>query len=316
MYLESDTVTQTLPGRRRAHGWTGLGAVMALCCWAASPVAAQPRVYVQVIDQRTGSVVHDLHASEVMVREDGVLRPVLDVRPANLPVSLAILVDNGPASARAFSRVQEGLRDFVDRLPENQPMSLLVLAPEPRWIAQDVRTAEEMRRAIDGMSVTDGSGPQVLEGVEEAARWLTAETAYARPVAVLVSADAAYLYPEATERFGALTQRVRRDGITVHTLVMLSPAPGSLKRRVSVPEAIGRDLSTVTGGAFVSLFLGASLDQQLAEIADRIRARNRELARQHLVRFERPEGAAAGPVQLTVTRLGARSTVTSDGRPR
>ena len=58
-------------------------------------------------------------------------RPVLDVRLANLPVSLALLVDNGPTSARAFSRVQAGLRDFIDRLPANQSMSLLALAPEP-----------------------------------------------------------------------------------------------------------------------------------------------------------------------------------------
>jgi hypothetical protein len=307
-------MAQISRSRRTAAVWIGLDVATALWGVAPSSVAAQPRVYVQVVDQRTGSVVNDLRASEVIVREGGVPRPVLDVRLANLPVSLALLVDNGPTSARAFSRVQAGLRDFIDRLPANQSMSLLALAPEPRWIARDVRNAETMRQAIDGLVSTDEAPPRVLEGVEEAARWLAAASGHARPVAVLVSADKAYLLPDATERFGVLSQRLRRDGITVHTLVMLSPAPGSLERRVSVPEAIGRDLSTLTHGAYVSLFLGASLDQQLTDIADRIRARGRELARQHLVRFDRPEGEAPGPVRITVTRLGARSIVTPDGR--
>ncbi len=79
-------------------------------------------------------MVTDLHREEVVISEDGVVRPVLDVRPANLPLKLAILVDNGDTAARAFGLVQDGLRSFIDRLPANQEVSLLALTPEPRWV--------------------------------------------------------------------------------------------------------------------------------------------------------------------------------------
>ena len=132
---------------------------------------------------------------------------------------------------------------------------------------------------------------------------------------VIVSADGTDSSADLVAKFDSLIERVQRNGITVHTLVMSTPRPASFERRMSVPEAVGRDLSSATGGSYTSILLGSSLDQPLVDIAERIRSRSRVLATQHLVRYERPEGEGPGSLRVSIIRFGVRSTVTTDGKP-
>ena len=112
-------------------------------------VNGRERVYVQAVDERTGRVVTNLRRDEVLVRESGIWREVLTVRPANLPIKLTVLVDNGSAITRSFDYLQEGLRVFFSQLPPNQEMSLVTLAPEPRWVVTETLDREEIYRGID-----------------------------------------------------------------------------------------------------------------------------------------------------------------------
>ena len=289
---------------------------MSLVVWGVHPppVHAQTQLYVQVFDQRTGRIVTDLRETEVVVRKDGVAYPVLDVRAANLPIKLTVVVDNGVAASRAFGRMQDGLRGFFGRLRANQSMSLLTLSPRPRWVLRGAYDRDEIRDGVERMAVESDSPAPLLDGVVEATEWLAAESQLHRPVVVIVSADGADVSADLVTRFDPLMERVRRNGITVHSLVMSTPRPASFEHRMSVPEALGRDLSAATGGSYSSIILGSSLDQPLADIAERIRSRSRELATQYLIRFERPEGDDPGGIQVSILRLGARSTVTVDGR--
>ena len=300
--------------KRTAGGWIGL--TVALAVWGVHPppVHAQTQLYVQVFDQRTGRIVTDLRKTEVMVRKDGLSYPVLDVRAANLPVKLTVLVDNGAAASRAFGRIQDGLRSFFGRLRANQSMSVLTLSPRPRWVFRGVYDRDEIRDGVGRTAVEGDSPTPLLDGVVEATEWLAAESQLHRPVVVIVSADGADVSADLATKFDRLMERVRRNGITMHSLVMSTPRPASFEHRISVPEALGRDLSAATGGSYTSILLGSSLDQPLADIAERIRSRSRELATQYLVRYERPEGDDPGGVQVGILRLGARYSVTVDGR--
>ena len=301
-------------GRRAAREWMALVVLFAAWSVCPPPAQAQQRLYVEVIDRQTGAIVTDLQEMEVVVRENGVVRPLLDVRLANLPVKLAVVVDNSRASVRAFELVQDGLRSFIDRLPPNQEVSVLALAPEPRWIVRGALDREEIRAGVDLITVAGDSPARVLDGLVEASEWLTADPEPHRPVIVIVSADGGDPSTDQETRFASLVERLRRNGVTAHTLLMLTAVPGSLQRRMSVPEAIGRDLSNFTGGSFTSILLGSNPDQQLRDIAERIRTRNRELARQYLIRYDRPSGEEPGNVQVGILRLGARYSVTTDGK--
>ena len=213
--------------KRTAGGWIGLTLAFAVSGVHPLPVHAQGRLYVQVFDRRTGAIVDDLRKAEVVVRVDGVAYPVLDVRVANLPITLTVLVDNGGAASRAFGRMQDGLRAFFDRLRANQSMSLLALSPRPRWVLRAALDRGEIRDGVDRIAVESDSSTRLLDGLVEASEWLAAGSQLQRPVIVIVSADGTDSSADLAAKFDSLIERVRRNGITVHTLVMSTPRPAS-----------------------------------------------------------------------------------------
>ena len=291
-----------------------LALVAALAAWGlfTSPAEAQWRLYVQAFERGTGAIVTDLEIPEVVVREDGIPLPVVDVRPANLPTKLVVLVDNSRIAARAFDRVRDGLRAFFERLP-NQEVSLLALSPRPRWLVQGAIELEEIEAGLRRMEFGNRS-IRLVDGLEEASRWIAEDSGPHRPVIVIVASSARDRSDDLTETFLDTVEQFRRQGVTAHTLLMLIPNPASLQRRVSVAEAIGRDLENFTGGSQATIFLGSSLDDPLDDIASRIRSRNRELSRQHVVRFERPGDLPPGRIQVDVLRLGLRYIVSANGK--
>ena len=309
------TPRRAAPPRSVARGTRRVGVPLAaLAVWGlcAVPADAQWRLYVQAFERGTGAIVTDLAVPEVIVREDGVVRPVLDVRPANLPTKLVVLVDNSRTAARALDRVREGLRSFFARLP-NQEVSLLSLSPRPRWLAQGALEPEDVEAGLRRLEV-GGRSMRLVDGLAEAGEWIAGDTGPHRPVILVVASSGQDRSEDRAERFLDLVERLLRQGVTAHTLLMLPPAPGSLQRRLSVAEAVGRDLERFTGGSQATIFLGSRLEDPLGDVARRIARRNRELSRQHVVRFERPDGVPAGRIQVDVMRLGLRYLVSADGK--
>ena len=297
----------------RARCVTVLIALLALQGLHPAPADAQlRRVYVQAFERGTGSIVTDLEVPEVIVREDGLVLPVTDVRLANLPTKLVVLVDNSRTAARGFDRVRDGLRSFFERMP-NQEVSLLALSPRPRWLVQGAIEQEEIEAGLRRMELGERS-MRLIDGLAEANEWIAEDPGPHRPVMVVIASSGRDRSSDRTERFLDTAQELLRRGVTVHSLLMLPPAPGSLQRRLSVAEAVGRDLEKFTGGSQATIFLGSRLEEPLGDIASRIVRRNRELSRQHVVRFERPDDLPRGQIQVDVLRLGVRYVVSSDGR--
>ena len=297
----------------RARRFTVLAVLLALWALPPTPADAQSRrLYVQAFERGTGSIVTDLEVPEVIVREDGVVLPVTDVRPANLPTKLVVLVDNSRTAARAFDRVRDGLRGFFDRLP-NQEVSLLSLSPRPRWWVQGAIGQEEIEAGLRRMEL-GGRSMRLIDGLAEASEWMAEDTGPHRPVVVIVASSGRDRSADRTERFLDTAQELLSRGVTVHSLLMLPPAPGSLQRRVSVAEAVGRDLEKFTGGSQATIFLGSRLEEPLGDIASRIVRRNREMSSQHEVRFERPDDLPRGQIQVDVLRLGVRYIVSANGK--
>ena len=307
--LRGGTMSRAPRGTRRGAVLLAALAVWGLC---ASPADGQWRVYVQAFERGTGAIVTDLAVPEVIVREDGVALPVIDVRPANLPTKLVVLVDNSRTAARAFDRIRDGLRSFFARLP-NQEVSLLALSPRPRWLVQGAIGQEEIEAGLRRMEI-GGRSMRLIDGLAEAGDWIAEDEGPHRPVIVLVVSSGRDRSADRNERFLDTVERLLRQGVTAHTLLMLPPAPGSLQRRLSVAEAVGRDLEQFTGGSQATIFLGSRLEDPLGDVATRMVRRNRELSRQHLVRFERPADLPPGRIQVDVLRLGLRYVVSADGK--
>jgi hypothetical protein len=86
---------------------------------------AQQRVaYLSVFDAKTYlPVTEPPDPADVILREDGVAREVLQVARATEPMSIAVLIDNSEASSPALADIRRALTSFV---------CLLYTSPSPR----------------------------------------------------------------------------------------------------------------------------------------------------------------------------------------
>jgi hypothetical protein len=118
-----------VPRLRRAAGAV-LALVLMVCGvpWSTGQTArAQNRVlFLSVIDV-TGEAVTDLQPDEVFVRWDGVDGEILDLDPIALPVRVTVFIDNGGSAASALQHMREGLKGFVDAMPEDVEVALLTV---------------------------------------------------------------------------------------------------------------------------------------------------------------------------------------------
>ena len=277
-------------------------------------VNGRERVYVQAVDERTGRVVTNLRRDEVLVRESGIWREVLTVRPANLPIKLTVLVDNGSAITRSFDYLQEGLRVFFSQLPPNQEMSLVTLAPEPRWVVTETLDREEIYRGIDLIEGVEAP-VRFLDGVIAASNRIDTDRTLHRPVIVIVTGNGGDASRDLLNRWEPLLDQVYRNGATIHTLLMSGRR--QVFQRRSFREVAGLDFARLTGGYYRLIYVGSSLNAPLIDIAEEIRARSQELASQHLVVYERSADDFPENARVTLTRMGVRVTrVTPDGKLR
>lgn len=284
------------------------------------PSGRAPHLYLRAVDPLGASVL-DLRADEIRIREDGVEREVLDVRLANLPVNLTILVDNSPggratrgAGAQRLLHYRSGMAGLVDRLPPYQLVSILPLSGTPRWL---------LRASVDPREIQDGiedlqfgrEGLHLLDALDETTRAIEELGDPARSVVVIVAAVARERSELTQERYDRVVDRLLRHGVTVHAVVVTGQRTGSVGD--DFVSRVCAQLTDLTGGHHRRVWRTNHVIDQLAETAGIIRARNRELSRQLLVRYGRPAGSPpAEEVGVEIARRNLRWDLTDDGRIR
>lgn len=87
-------------------------------------VSAQAQQLCLSVTDASGEPVTDLTAEELIVQWDGEDCETLNVEPINWPVRLTVYVDNGAGGREALQNMREGLKLFVDALPEEVEVGL------------------------------------------------------------------------------------------------------------------------------------------------------------------------------------------------
>src|SRR5687767_8638695 len=80
--------------------------------------ATDRAVYVSVLNEQ-GQPVTTLGPADFIVREDGVQREILSVRPATDPLQIAILVDNTQAATHAIQDMRRALTRFIEEMTDH-----------------------------------------------------------------------------------------------------------------------------------------------------------------------------------------------------
>ena len=298
---------------------TGALTALALIVWGApwnadQLVLAQTQSLFVSLSDAGGEPVTDLTPEDVVVRWDDVECETLDLEPIDWPVRVTVFVDNGPGGHAVLAHIREGLRLFVDELPEEVPVGLATISERVQFMTKHTTDREELLSGI-GLTVPQHGPAVFLDAlIEEAEDLADDKERQYFPVIVMVATTG----PEASTQqrprpFERMMQRLLETQATVHTR-MYAPAAGSWFQPHGDQVRWGIDISQATGGSYDSLSTGIGFRTQLPQLGHLIARKHRLVSTQYRVTYAPPDNASDQPaVRVGTTRAGLTVMPTIDG---
>ena len=281
--------------------------------WSMSQVvsAQNQTLFISVTDA-DGEPVTGLEPDDLQVTWDDTVCETLDFEPFNWPVRVTVFVDNGEGSRSALQDMREGLKLFVDAIPEEVEVALLTIGSQPRWITRHTADREELVGGIDLITPDAGSAARFLDAlIEEAGRLNDDEERQYFPVIVMVATDGPEGSTGLPRRLDEMLQRMVENSATVHTR-MLSTGDHFEALQVQV----GVRVSEVTRGTYEALAIGNAFRTMLPELAQEIARKHTRVSNQYRLTYAPPDGASAQPairIALSDDYADATMSPTLDG---
>ena len=265
-----------------------------------------------------GAPVTDVVASELMMVEGGVKGTVVYLQPADRALDVTLLIDNGLGMGAAVAQVRTGVRGFFSAMPEGAQLSLLTIAPQPRWLLRPTTSREGASRAIDRI-VPDESRARFLDALVEAGERIGKQSEGRFPVIVAIGSNAPDGSTSLEQHFNKLATRLVEYSATVHTAVFSSGVkqgsarmPGGISS--DFQQTIGFELAKLTGGRYEQIAVSSRLETLLPEIGNQIKGESR----QYRLKVRRPDGAKGpvGSIAFGIARQGVTVRATYDNTVR
>ena len=286
----------------------------------------QQSVFVSVI--RSGEPVTDLTADEFVIEEDGERREVLRVEPANVPMQVAILVDDSQGFARNLSHVRNGLTALINGLPDGQQIALSTFGEHVTRVVDFTTNKDVLLEAAARYAPFSETSAYLLNALAQTAADLDRRGAI-RPIIVLLTAEGAntQMFRVSLGRQGdtpisprggkgldykVVLEVLKETMVAVHSLVVrgvgipqfaTTPDFSTATRGALMQDSGDRDrasllqqLPKVTGGGRQELGTTSAVPKLLAQMAN-------EISNQYLVTYARPVGLIPPEeVEVKVTR--------------
>jgi hypothetical protein len=153
-------------------------------------------LFISVLDE-AGKPVKDIVADDILIREDGVDRQVVSVKPATQPISVAVLVDTaqGTRVTDAYGTPEEYVRDirnavatFGKQLLGQSPdavVSLTEFGQAAVTIVPFTSKPDEYMKGVNRIVARPGVGSVLLEALSQANRDLARQRSTRRAIVSL-----------------------------------------------------------------------------------------------------------------------------------
>ena len=259
------------------------------------------QLYAEVLDP-SGMVATDLTPADFTVAEDGNEGTVLSAELGNVPMRIALLVDNGDriADSNAVNPLRDGLAAFFDTLPPQHEVSLLTIARNIQQRVDFTTDRDELKESASEIFADRGAGTVLLDGINET--WDRRFDEGERfPVFVLVLTDGSesssfYNDDEYAEFIGMLIS----NDIAVHTMIF-SQRGGSNVSQYSL------NITENTGGLYENLASETGMADALTRIATRLGENYEQVSKRYRIIYEKPDPPGA-QISIQLNRPGYNVT--------
>jgi VWFA-related protein len=233
-------------------------------------------IYVSAVDKR-GNVVPGLTAADFTVREDGQVREVLSVRPADEPLTIALLVDDSAAASEATSYLREGLVALLERLHGKAETALITVGDRPTVVTQYTKETSELQQAARRIFPRSGAGAYLLDAIVDASRGLAKREA-SRPTILAVTFEG---IDYSHQQHQQVLDELKKSGAALHVVAVGTPSQSDndemRNRGMAIAEGTAR-----TGGRRDQVLAVSGLPEKLKQAAD-------ELTNQYVVTYGQPD---------------------------
>jgi VWFA-related protein len=282
-----------------------LFSVMLPTARAQSPAQAELRegltrtVYVTVTNKNNLPVT-DLGTGDFVVKEGGKTRDVVEAGLTNVPLKVALIVDDNGTGVFRY-----GVAKFIERLQGRAEFALSTVAGQHQKIVDYTTDVDELTRAINQLVArpSTNDGGQLLEGVFETAKDFQRRQTR-RPVIVVLTVGGE---EHSTVPAHHVLEELQKSGAALHVFAMNSSAlrgtvavsrPGALlEENLNLSEVLG-DGPKQSGGRREEIVASAGIVVGLQQLAEALRS-------QYAVAFSRSDPAKSGDkLSVSVKRSG------------
>lgn len=249
---------------------------------------SEREMYVSVTDG-SGKPVHAVQSSDLVVREDGVIREVLRVSPATEPIDIALVVDNSTVMTDRILDLRRGLRAFVETIGGSHPIALVTIADRPTIARSYTPDRKALLESVDLVFAQPDSGTQLLEAIVEVVRGLEKRGARRSAIVVVTGEGQEFTNLHYEQVLSAL----ERSGAILYAAIV-EEAGEEVTDEGGRYRSLVLDLGTgATGGRRAHLLTSMGLTEELGRFAA-------ELDSQYVVVYSRPE-ALIPPEKIEVS---------------
>jgi hypothetical protein len=259
-------------------------------------------LFLSVLDE-AGNPVKDIVADDILIREDGVDRQVVTVKPVSEPLSVAVLVDTaqGTRVTDAYGTAEEYVRDirnavatFARQLLGQSPnavVSLTEFGQAAVTIVPFTSDPVEFGKGINRLVARPGVGSVLMEALQQANGDLSRQKSRRRAIVSL------NLEPSNEQSREDPKKIVEAFGKSGAQLWAVSVQRGTLK--TSGRDVVLPNFTKVSGGQRDFIVGISALDGILKKYAD-------ALTYQYEVVFKRPESSKPKQIQVGTPRQGVK----------
>jgi VWFA-related protein len=270
---------------------------------AAAPQSADVRtreIYVSAVD-RQGAPVTGMTAADFIIKEDGTVREVVDVKPATEPMQVALLIDDSAAANDATSFLRDGLAAFLERLRGHAEIALITTGERPTVLAPYTDDTDVLNDKAKRIFPRPDAGAYLLEALIDASRALAKREAK-RPVIVALTFEGTEY---SNQQYQNVLRELEKSGAIFHAIAIGTPS-SSLEDEMRNRGQVLSEGTSRSGGRSDQVLANSGIPDKLKQVAD-------EMLNQYVVTYGRPDKLIP-PEKISVT--SSRPNVTVRARTR